>query len=730
MGNVLRQHRQTYYDGCVAVILCFVWQLLICGLQQMTSSIDDFPAPILAMMLVAAVMILASKFVANLDGLYQRYLRAPTDLLNRHMSIGFTVPFTMIMEGPMSSSRNIGLIIAGYIVTGILNTVLVFALSIGLQTSLMSIRKGNDVLHDVQHSSGSNISPMDVAPPVIPAVRVDSYSSLGGPLACMASRQPVQALPQGLAPAQPATSKTRVQSYISESTTLDNNAFGHFHSASETDVEHAVSPLGLLHSIPAQGTEASDPEKAQVAQTQKNSSVVQQLVCFVAASPILCCSLVCIPLVGVPVSLRAHNDTALDTFLLVFLWTGTLATQAAVRRTSFSFWTSSPEIRARARSVLATLLNAVLWSSLGTIAYLAAKAAARHHSIDDALATFSTGTTVADLIAHTPSSTPRTLGAGDLAIAVLDAGIVSWGLKLFECRAQLLSRAGLTTLVVGAVFAVGNIVCGPLLVHSMGLASPAKQLAFAARSVTLALAGPAMTNLGGDVGLNAAMVVFNGIVFQVAMGLGVCRWASRMMAVSTGKEPNEQRAPREATPESGFRCRMGSGCWRSQGGSSTESDTESESDVEVPPRRVPGPNNDNRSPSAASSTSSASSSTPFKDPFQDVEKTAGQPQVSSSSSPSSSSTSPHYATCGDACFVHMRGGSSHVQDDFDSDTPGTVAAGMTVGINAAAMGTAYLYEDGGRAAPYAALSMTIFGVMTVVFTSIQPLAGWVMSHAG
>lgn len=80
----------------------------------MTASIDDFPAPILAMMLVAAVMILASKFVPNLDSLYRRYLRGPTDLLNRHMSIGFTVPFTMIMDGPMSSSRSIGLIIAGY----------------------------------------------------------------------------------------------------------------------------------------------------------------------------------------------------------------------------------------------------------------------------------------------------------------------------------------------------------------------------------------------------------------------------------------------------------------------------------------------------------------------------------------------------------------------------------------------------------------------------------------
>ncbi|CAK7207292.1 hypothetical protein SEUCBS139899_010102 [Sporothrix eucalyptigena] len=724
VGNVLQQNRQKYYDGLVAVVLFFVWQLLICGLQQITASIDDFPAPILAMILVAAVMILVSKFVANLDGLYQRYLRSPTDLLNRHMSIGFTVPFTMIMNGPMSSSRNIGLIIAGYIVTGILNTVLVFALSLGLQTALMSIGKTNDIFSNVQGNSsnrhGDNVSPLDLAPPIIPAVRVDSYSSLGGPLARMASRQPVQALPQSSTLGLPAN-QDRIQSYVSKSITLTNNPS--VHSSSETDVERAISPLGQSPLFSSQNI-SSDSEKG--APPQQGSFLLKRLACFAAASPILCCSLVCIPLVGLPVSLCAHNDTALDTFLLVFLWTGTLSTQAAVRRTTFTFWISSSENRSRARSVLATLLNAVLWSSLGTIAYLAAKAASRHQSIDDALSHFSTGANLADIIAGTSTTA---LGAGDLASAVLDAGIVSWGLKLFECRAQFLSRAGLTTLVVGAVFAVGNVVCGPLLVHAMGLVSEGKQLAFAARSVTLALAGPAMTNLGGDVGLNAAMVVFNGIVFQVAMGLGVCRWASRVLA-STKRCSEEHR--RADTPESasssGFRCRMGSGCWRSQSESTTESDTESESDVDVQVPRL-SPEEEavltDRSPSSASTASTASSSTPFKNTFQDVEKTAGKSLVS----PVTGRRPLSYSKCGDACFVHMRGGSGDI-DSLESDTSGTVAAGMTVGINAAAMGTAYLYEDGSRAAPYAALSMTVFGVMTVVFTSIQPLAGWVVAHVG
>jgi hypothetical protein len=61
-----------------------------------------------------------------------------------------------------------------------------------------------------------------------------------------------------------------------------------------------------------------------------------------------------------------------------------------------------------------------------------------------------------------------------------------------------------------------------------------------------------------------------------------------------------------------------------------------------------------------------------------------------------------------------------------ANDPRIVAAGVTVGINGAAMGTAYLYEAQSEAAPHAALSMMALGVMTVVFSSISPLARWVM----
>lgn len=51
-----------------------------------------------------------------------------------------------------------------------------------------------------------------------------------------------------------------------------------------------------------------------------------------------------------------------------------------------------------------------------------------------------------------------------------------------------------------------------------------------------------------------------------------------------------------------------------------------------------------------------------------------------------------------------------------------LAAGVTVGINAAAMGTAHLIERDSRAAAYSALSMTIYGGMTVALTALPAVS--------
>ncbi|KAH9887444.1 hypothetical protein F4778DRAFT_426935 [Xylariomycetidae sp. FL2044] len=53
----------------------------------------------------------------------------------------------------------------------------------------------------------------------------------------------------------------------------------------------------------------------------------------------------------------------------------------------------------------------------------------------------------------------------------------------------------------------------------------------------------------------------------------------------------------------------------------------------------------------------------------------------------------------------------------ENDGSKVVAAGVTVGINAGAMGTAWLVERDSRATAYSALSMTLFGALTVAVTA-------------
>ncbi|KAI1092371.1 LrgB-like family-domain-containing protein [Rostrohypoxylon terebratum] len=56
-----------------------------------------------------------------------------------------------------------------------------------------------------------------------------------------------------------------------------------------------------------------------------------------------------------------------------------------------------------------------------------------------------------------------------------------------------------------------------------------------------------------------------------------------------------------------------------------------------------------------------------------------------------------------------------------------VAAGVAIGINAAAMGTSHLIERDSKATAYSALSMTLFGVITVALTAIPVVCEAVVS---
>lgn len=336
--------------------------------------------------------------------------------------------------------------------------------------------------------------------------------------------------------------------------------------------------------------------------------------------------------VGLPVALGTNDERLLDGLVMWFVWITAVRLQRVFRDSSLLSFT------AQVKSALATLANPVLATTLLMVAYTRAKAAAiKGRSLSRVLATFSSGTPLyalwtSDITGIPISGNPTGwFGAGDVALSLLECGILTWGFKLYECRRQLFTMAGVLTVIFCVAAAAANVCLSVMVGRAFGLDGP-EALAFAARCTTLALARPAIHAVGGNAMVNATLVVSNGILGQlmypfVLDGLGI------------------RRGPRS----------------ESDRGSSCES--------------LIGLEN------------------PAQSSRDKMEETLWQ-------------------------------------DDSEGDDAATVAAGVAIGVNGAAMGVSYLYETKSRAAPYAALSMTVFGVLTVVFTTVDPFKSFVMRLAG
>lgn len=416
-------------------------------------------------------------------------------------------------------------------------------------------------------------------------------------------------------------------------------------------------------------------------------------------------------LVTIPLRHSANLEAPLGISLLLALWTSILALQAAIKSNP------SPLLRPlkpKLRTILSVICNPVLWTALGLLAYTSAESHRSDRPVGTILSTLEQNTTFTDLVMHrTPFpeggyfsptmqsasdiSTPYssqpipTIAAGDVANAILSAGLVCWGLKLWEYRKRLLSSAGFTILLVSCVAALVNVVAGPLLAKEVlgPRSQPGYDLAFVARSVTLALGAPAVARLGGDVGLNAAMVVVNGIVAQMLMGLGVGGWVVVGLD-GVGRKVSERC---DGLRLSWNMKERGDG--RSDG---LNTETEEERHTQEEGERGQGTNCNGH----GGLLTPPNESTPAHTQPRRVE---GIPTLQP---PRPGPDTAEYPT------------STH------STSVSTIAAGVTVGVNAAAMGTAQLYESGSDAAPYAALAMTVFGVATVGFTMVAQLGGWII----
>ncbi|KAF3769451.1 hypothetical protein M406DRAFT_244760 [Cryphonectria parasitica EP155] len=515
---------------------------------------QDFPGQVVAMifvwLLMWTVQVVFFRPGEGLESFYHCHLKPPTEILNKHMSIGFTVPFLPLISQSFVGAEQIGLLTTAFALTGVLNSIFVYVIAYYIQCWITKLHLSD----------------------------VSTLCTLSG--------------------------------YASDSNGPN--------AADEADAQATCGalPKDALR-ILEDGTRSTDAA-ASLSMTASRRIILATRV-WIQHHVFLILSILLFLVLGVPLSYLRDNDLFLDTGFLFIMWLTFTSAQARLKQhiTSHMQQRHYHPQQAQQRSVgltaLATLLNPVLWTSLFLVCYGFAKSCIRQEPTALVVARFKTNNTISDIIAHHIDL----FDISDIATSILNAGIVSWGLKLFEYRHQIVSRGGLTVLITSSIVAIFNIIAWPLLAHRIGVRPAASNLSFAARSVTIALSIPAMGSLGGDASVNAVGVVVNGICFQLAAGFLV-------------------------------------------GG-------------------------------------------------QGIHSAMGR-------------------TDDDAAKHHER-----QQTELTlahGDDLATVAAGVTIGINAAAMGTAHLYEQNRKAAPYSALSMTMFGIFTVLFTVSSPMVEWLVASVG
>ncbi|KAJ4019096.1 hypothetical protein NW752_004835 [Fusarium irregulare] len=166
-------------------------------------------------------------------------------------------------------------------------------------------------------------------------------------------------------------------------------------------------------------------------------------------------------------------------------------------------------------------LHPVLVSSLATVLIVWTLAAIRGDSLTSTLYAYRTGEKYIELWRNATQKQDLLPGAGDVFGTLLDASIVALALPMFQYRREL--RTHFVSIVMPNIaISIGSLLAYPPLCYACGI-SAARSLAFASRSLTLALAIPATVNLGGDVNTAAALAIISGILGAV-LGARILRW--------------------------------------------------------------------------------------------------------------------------------------------------------------------------------------------------------------
>lgn len=152
-------------------------------------------------------------------------------------------------------------------------------------------------------------------------------------------------------------------------------------------------------------------------------------------------------------------------------------------------------------------LHPVLVSSAVTIIGILILGLTRGDALKATLDEYKTGTNYLLLWHGEDALKP---GAGDIFSSVLDASIVALALPMYNYRLEL-RRHFLAIVIPNITISVGSLFGYPTLCYAIGISSK-RSLSFAVRSLTLALAMPAVDNLGGDTNAAAALAIMSGIL--------------------------------------------------------------------------------------------------------------------------------------------------------------------------------------------------------------------------
>lgn len=153
-------------------------------------------------------------------------------------------------------------------------------------------------------------------------------------------------------------------------------------------------------------------------------------------------------------------------------------------------------------------LHPVLVSSLITCLGIWILGLVRGNSLNEVLTVYKTDTKYLQLWqGEKHLATP---GAGDIFSSVLDASIVSLALPMFQYRKEL-QRHFFAIVIPNVIVSIASLFGYPAVCYAIGISSE-RSLSFAARSLTLALATPAVSNLGGDLNAAAALAIMSGIL--------------------------------------------------------------------------------------------------------------------------------------------------------------------------------------------------------------------------